>query len=222
MAKVLVVDDDVNMRTSISGLLEDMDHRVETAENGRLALELFGVSDYDLAVVDWQMPEMSGVELCSALRRTGSSCRILMLTGLNAETNKVQGLDAGADDYLTKPFNVPEFQARVRALLRRGQNIVEDVITVGSVSIDVSKRKVTKSGVTIDLKVKEFDLLAFLARNRGTVYSLDALIRYVWSSDEDVSYDAVRQCVKRVRTKLQDDANDSVISTVVGVGYKID
>ncbi|MDZ4832867.1 MAG: response regulator transcription factor [Candidatus Melainabacteria bacterium] len=221
MAKILVVEDDDNIRSSITDILEDMDHRVETSADGRNALELFGVAEFDLAVLDWNMPGMTGPELCSALRKTGSQCRILMLTGMNREEDKVHGLDSGADDYLTKPFLTSEFQARIRALLRRGANTIEETITLGGVTINSRQRRVLKNGVPVDLKVKEFDLLDFLARNRGTVYSLDALIRYVWSSDEDVSYDAVRQCVTRVRRKLDDDNSESLISTVVGIGYKI-
>jgi DNA-binding response OmpR family regulator len=221
MAKILVVEDDDNTRSTITGILEEMDHRVETCADGANALELFGVSEYDLAVVDWNLPGLTGPELCNALRKTGSQCRVLMLTGMSKEENKVQGLDAGADDYLTKPFMTAEFQARVRALLRRGANTIEETITIGSITINSRQRRVTKDAIPVDMKVKEFDLLDFLARNRGTVYSLDALIRYVWPSDEDVSYDAVRQCVKRVRRKIDDD-DGKVISTVVGIGYKID
>lgn len=221
MAKILVVEDDENIRSSIRDILEDMDHRVETSPDGRTALDLFGVAEFDLAILDWNMPGLTGPELCSALRKNGSQCRILMLTGMNREEDKVHGLDSGADDYLTKPFLTAEFQARIRALLRRGVTTIEETVTIGDVSVNSRQRRVLKGGVPVDLKVKEFDLLNFLARNRGTVYSLDALIRYVWPSDEDVSYDAVRQCVKRVRRKL-DDTDESLISTVIGVGYKID
>ncbi len=221
MTKILVVEDDETTRSSITDVLESMNCRVEATDDGQVALELCNVSTFDLAVIDWNLPGMTGLDLCKALRKNRSECRILMLTGKNTLDDKELGLDSGADDYVTKPFQIREFQARIRALLRRGQNTIEETIELGSIKIDSRKRKVFKDGVPVDMKMKEFDLLEFLARNKGNVYSLDALVGYVWSSDENVSFDAVRQCVKRIRQKLG-GAEDSTIRTVFGVGYKID
>lgn len=221
MAKILVVEDDLTTRSSITDILESMNCRVESTDNGEDALELCNVSRFDVVVIDWNLPGMSGIDLCKALSKMRSDCRILMLTGKQTLDDKEQGLDSGADDYVTKPFELREFQARIRALLRRSQKDAENIITLGEVRIDTLQRMVQKDGQPIVLKTKEFDLLEFLARNRGTVYSLDSLIRYVWSSDENVSYDAVRQCVKRIRQKIGGN-EESIISTVFGVGYKID
>ena len=221
MTKILVVEDDETTRTSITDILVSMNCRVESTDDGQVALELCNISSFDLAVIDWNLPGMTGLDLCKALRKSRSECRILMLTGKDAVEDKELGLDSGADDYVTKPFQIREFQARIRALLRRAPATVDEIMVLGNIKIDARRRKVLKNDIPIELKMKEFELLEFLARNRGTVYSLDALIGYVWSSDENVSYDAVRQCVKRIRQKLG-GLEESIINTVFGIGYKID
>lgn len=219
MAKILVVEDDPTTRASIVDILESMSCRVESTDSAEAALELCNISRFDVVVIDWSLPGMSGIDLCKSLNRLRSASRILMLTGKQTLDDKEEGLDSGADDYVTKPFELREFQARIRALLRRSQKDAECIIELGAVRIDTQTRMVHKAEQAIVLKTKEFDLLEFLARNRGTVYSLDSLIRHVWPSDENVTYDAVRKCVERIRQKI---AEESVISTVFGVGYKVD
>lgn len=222
MAKILLIEDDQTTRELVSELLEDESYNVEAVDNGKSALDLLAVSQYDLIIVDWGLPDMTGIDLCKKLRRENSTCGILMLTGRSQTLDKQFGLDSGADDYITKPFEEIEFLARIRALLRRGTASTNNTFKIGDITIDTNKRLVLVNNKTVELKSREFDLLEFLARNRGIVYSLDQLIQHVWLSDEMVSHDAVRQCVKRIRKKISIDNKESIIRTMVGAGYKIE
>ena len=222
MAKILVVEDEPTTRELVVELLENEGYSVESAGDGRSALDLLTISEFDVIIADWGLPDVSGIELCRQVRRSGSLCGILMLTGRSAVHHKENGLDSGADDYVTKPFEERELLARVRALLRRGKAVLDDSYTIGDIEIQLRSRRITRGGKLVDLNPKEFALLDFLLRNRGATFSLDALIRRVWSSEEFITRDAVRQCVRRIRQKLDRDGDDSIITTVTGIGYKIE
>ena len=222
MAKILIVEDDLAIRANLSDELEMEGYSVESVESAEAALELLSISDFDLTIIDWELPQMSGLELCGSMRRSGNRCGILFLTGRAAIRDKASGLDAGADDYLTKPFEAEELLARVRAILRRGKTSRSDEVQVGDIVVNLVTRSIAKDGQIVVLKAKEHQLVEFLVRHRGRLLSLDDLIRNVWSSDELVSYDAVRQCVKRVREKLDTPGKPSFISTVKGIGYIIE
>ncbi|MDZ4832256.1 MAG: response regulator transcription factor [Candidatus Melainabacteria bacterium] len=222
MAKVLIVEDDAALRLSVADELELEGYAVETVASAEAAIEILAISDFDLVVLDWELPNMSGLELCGSMRRSGKRCGILFLTGRFATRDKTSGLDAGADDYLTKPFEPDELLARVRAILRRGTANRDDQIQIGDIQINLVTRSILKNGTVVVLKAKEQQLVEFLVRHRGALFSLDDLIRNVWSSDELVSYDAVRQCVKRVREKLDAPGKPSFINTVKGIGYIVE
>jgi DNA-binding response OmpR family regulator len=222
MAKILVVEDEANVAAAIVDLLTFEHHMVEIANNGADALHLLKFSQFDLAILDWRLPVLDGLEVCKAYRARGGTIPILMLTGKTLGSEKALGLDSGADDYLTKPFEMGELAARTRALLRRPPTLTGNVLELNGLLLDRQNYKVTFNGEPIKLLPKEFDLLEFLMRHRDRVFSLDSLLLHVWASDADVSNDAVRQCIKRLRKKIEDAGCAPIIRSVYGVGYKLE
>jgi DNA-binding response OmpR family regulator len=222
MAKILVVEDNKDIADLVSQALGFENHAVEAVVDGQEGLERLQVYDYDMAILDWDLPGKSGVSVCKEYRTGGGAIPILMLTGKGKVSEKEEGLDAGADDYLTKPFNMRELTARVRSLLRRsGGRATANVLSVGDVSLDPQKYQVTRAGAAIKLVPKEFALLEFLMRNPNRVYSAEALFSHVWKADDEASPDIVRTHIKNLRKKLGGGAADSIIETVHGVGYRV-
>ncbi len=222
MAKILIVEDDRAFLANVADELEMNGYSVESVESAEAAIDVLAISDFDLIIIDWELPKMSGLELCGHMRRSGKRCGVLFLTGRSTTRDKASGLDAGADDYLTKPFEAEELLARVRSVLRRGKTSRSDEVQIGDIIFNLATRSIHKSNQVVSLKAKEHHLVEFLVRNRGCLFSLDDLIRNVWSSDELVTHDAVRQCVKRVREKLDTPGKPSFISTVKGIGYIVE
>jgi DNA-binding response OmpR family regulator len=222
MAKILVVEDETNVAAAIVDLLTYEHHIVETADNGADALHLLQLSQFDLAILDWRLPVMDGLEVCKTYRARGGTIPILMLTGKSLSAEKELGLDSGADDYLTKPFDMRELAARTRALLRRPPSLMGNVLEINGLVLDRQNYKVSFNDKPISLLPKEFDLLEFFMRHRNRVFSLDSLLEHVWASAADVSPDAVRQCIKRLRKKLEDAGCSPLIQSVYGVGYKLE
>jgi two-component system alkaline phosphatase synthesis response regulator PhoP len=226
----LVVEDEANIRelVTLHLKLEQIDS-VE-AERGDAGLDLARARAFDLIILDLMLPGIDGLTLCRAIRRESANVDtpILMLTARRDESDKVLGLDSGADDYLTKPFGVRELMARVRALLRRGPSSTGEGVTVGMrpltykhLQVDPSRRKVTVSGRDVDLTAQEFQLLHLLLSNPGIVFSREALLRRVWKDDTFVTVRSVDTLVKRLRKKIEEDAAEpTVILTVWGAGYK--
>src|SRR5271163_1793060 len=165
MARILVVDDDRNQLENVQDWLEHEQHVVETADCGERAEELLKAFSYDLCIFDWNMPSMTGVELLKRFRAAGGHTPVMMLTAKETADDKEEGLDAGADDYLTKPFNLKEFSARVRALLRRPQKSLGTVLRAQDIEIDTAAHKVTRARKEVELLPKEFALLEFLMRH---------------------------------------------------------
>jgi len=221
MAKILIVEDDADLRTAVVDWLELEHFTIETAADGRTGLDLMASSAFDLYIFDWDLPGISGIELCRTLRREQSRAPIMILTGKSNISEKEQGLDSGADDYLTKPFNMRELSARIRALLRRTSDGKTDLLQVRNLILDTQKYKVSKDGQDIHLLPKEFGLLELLMRHPDSVFSTDALIQRVWASDSDATAEAVRTCVKRLRKKLEDEGAQPLIETVHRVGYRL-
>jgi DNA-binding response OmpR family regulator len=226
---VLVVEDETNIRelVCLHLKLEELDY--EQAADGAKGLELAKRKKFDLVILDLMLPGLDGVTVCRAIRRDSpnSSTPILMLTARREESDKVVGLDSGADDYLTKPFGVRELMARVRALLRRGTQTSRldgngaRPVTYKHIEIDPSRRGVTAGDRQIELTTNEFQLLYVLLSSPGIVFSREALLRKVWKDDTFVTVRSVDTLVKRVRKKIEDDpAEPSVILTVWGAGYK--
>jgi DNA-binding response OmpR family regulator len=222
MAKVLIVEDDTATSSEIAEVLTLDNHTIENTDNGTIALGLLEISRFDLIILDWSLHGQSGLEVLEQFRKAGGATPILMLTGRNQITDKEQGFDAGADDYLTKPFHIKELRARVKALLRRGRELTDDRIEFRHIVLDIPAQRVFIDEQEVQLMAREFALLALLLKNRERIFSLDALISSVWASDEDVTHDAVRQCVTRIRKKIDRQGEPSIITTLAGQGYKIE
>ena len=222
MAKILLADDDTELTEGLCDWLSDEDHVVDTAENGEDALALMQRFPYDLIILDWKMPGLTGVEVCNRYRKDGGVAPIIMLTAKGEIADKEQGLDSGADDYLVKPFQPRELSARIRALMRRPRSVEASVLQVGNISMDPDAFKVTRSGHEVQLSKKEFALLELFMRNPGHVFSIDALIDKIWASEKEASPDTVRVHLTRLRGKIEIDGLPTLIKTVHGVGYKLD
>lgn len=221
MPKALVVEDDKLMALTISDALTDEHFTVELVHDGQEALFRLKSFPYDIIVLDWELPIMTGIEVCRAFRETGGTTPILFLTGKNAEMDKVTGLDSGADDYLLKPYSIPELCARLRALLRRTGNQKTAVLKGGDVSLDTRTCEVTVGGKQISLLPKELAILEFLLRHPRQFFTTKALIGRVWSSESEVSEETLRSNISRLRSKLDGaDGHKSCIETERGLGYK--
>lgn len=205
----------------LSDYLSQDGHAIDPAPDGATALELIKSFEYELIIIDVELPDMSGLSICDCFRRSGGATPILMLTGRSSIEDKETGLDSGADDYLTKPFNARELSARIRALLRRPAAVSANLIEIGDLVIDIATKTVTCQGQPVRLLPKEFAILVFLLRNRNQVFNADMLLERVWPMEVESSPEAVRQCVKRLREKIDIKGRPSVITTVKGFGYTI-
>lgn len=219
MAKIIVVEDDDVCAGVIEDLLTHQGHTIEVAAEGTEALDRLRLYHYDLAILDWDLPKMSGVTICQSVRQRGLKLPILMLTGKGRIVDKEEGFDAGVDDYLTKPFDGKELLLRIRALLRRPVDYTGDNLTVGELHLDQAKRQISVTGVPVNLLPREYALLEFFMRHPNQVFSLDDLLNQVWSSESETSPDGIRKCVERIRKKIDSPGKNSVIETVHRVGY---
>ena len=221
MTKVLVVEDDPEIALSVRDWLLMEQYVVDVVSDGNEGLDRLKHYHYELVVLDVNLPGMNGMEVCAAYRKSGGKAYVLMLTGQGGVLDKEKGLDAGADDYLTKPFHPRELSARLRALMRRASRVAAatGVIKIGEVELDPQRRVVTKSGTEVHLLPKEFALLEFLMRNPGQVFSQEALLDRVWSSESDVAPDTVRVHIRKLRSKLDSNDGSSLIRTVHREGY---
>ncbi len=222
MAKILLVEDEQDLAHLIRNWLQREHHLVEMANDGYDALCNMEINKYDVIILDIMLPGMSGLEVCRQYRKSKGTTPILMVTAKNSIDDKELGLDAGADDYLTKPFHLKEVAARVRALLRRGISLPSNTLSIRDIVIDPVDYKVTKSGQEIHLLPQEFRLLEFLVRHPNQVFSAEELLGSVWESDTPAMLDTVRGHIKRIRKKLDTPGNSSIIANVYGLGYKIE
>lgn len=222
MAKILVVEDEHDLAMPIKDWLTREQHVVEVVDNGIDALDRLKVYKYDVVVLDLMLPGMSGIEVCRRYRSEGGGSSILMLTSKNTVEDKEFGLDAGADDYLTKPFHLKELSARIRALLRRHTQSNSRELRAGDLVLDIVSRTVMMGGTEVHFVPREFSLLEFLMRHPNQVFSAEALLDRVWASDTMASPDTIRTYIKILRKKLGSEGKDSLIRTVHGVGYKLE
>lgn len=222
MAKVLLADDDRSLLESVSAWLEHQKWTVDQASGGAKAREYMTQIQYDVLVVDWSMPEITGIELCQWHRSCGGLTPILILSGKDAVTDKERGLDSGADDYLTKPFEMRELTARLNTLLRRTTAILGSGAKIGPISMDSTTHKVFIDSKELKLTATEFSVLEFLGRHPNQVFSAEALIARVWKPPSNVSVETVRVYVKRLREKLNECGYPKLLVNVHGVGYKFD
>lgn len=224
MAKILLVEDDTGLSTLIEQWLTDEHHAIELAFDGNEGWDRLTLCEYDLVILDWNLPFISGVDLCKRYRQQHGLVPIIMLTGRSAITEKEEGLDSGADDYLTKPFDMKELSARIRALLRRPRSLVSNLLSVRDITLDPTKYRVTKSGQDVRLVPQDFALLEFLMRHPDEVFSTDTLLKRVWSSESEATGEALRTSVKRLRQKLDNedaDIDGSFIENIPRIGYRI-
>ena len=219
MAKILLVEDDLKLAAAISRALESDLHAVEVVNSGLDGLDRLMNYTFDVAILDWVLPEIPGVAICTQFRAGGGTTPILMLTGKSAIGDISKGLDAGADDYLVKPFNPVELNARVRALLRRLPRFNTSTFNCGDLTLCIKTHRVSRGGEDIHLVPKEFALLEFFMRHPNQVFSTDSLLERVWPADAEVSPSLVKTYIAKLRSKLDRDGDESIIRTVHGLGY---
>lgn len=218
MAKILLVEDNDDLANSVRTYLLFEHHTVEHINDGQKAADHLRAFQYDLILLDWNLPNKNGIDILKRFRELGGKTPVLMLTGHDTVDEKEAGLDSGADDYLTKPFQMKELGARVRALLRRPAAISStNTLQAGKITIDTQKYRVTIDGQPITLVPREFQLLEFFMRHPNQVFSPEALLDRVWPSDSEASTEALRTALKRLRKKV--DPEGDLIRTVHGVGY---
>ena len=224
MKKVLVVDDETLIVKGIKFSLEQDDMQVDCAYDGEEALTLAQQNEYDMVLLDIMLPKMTGLEVCQQIREF-SDVPIIMLTAKGDDMDKILGLEYGADDYITKPFNILEVKARIKAIMRRNGKKTEAPapvrkITVGDLSLDSDSRRVFISGVEVNLTAKEFDVLELLVFNPTKVYSRESLLKIVWGSDYPGDVRTVDVHIRRLREKIEDNPGEpKYIHTKWGVGY---
>ncbi len=221
--KILVVDDEKVLVKGIKFNLENEGYQVEVGYDGEQAVELARNGNFDLIILDLMMPKIDGLQACMRIREF-SNVPVIMLTARSEDTDKIIGFECGADDYITKPFNILELKARIRAMLRRaGTTAQKDKsarIEVGHIVLDTDERSAFRDGTSVDLTAKEFDLMELLIRNPGRVYSRENLLNIVWGYEYAGEYRTVDVHIRRLREKLElDPANPEYILTKWGVGY---
>ncbi len=223
MAKILVVDDERVLVKGIKFNLENEGYQVQVGYDGEEAVELAREGGFDLIILDLMMPGIDGLQACMRIREF-SNVPIIMLTARSEDSDKIMGFECGADDYITKPFNILELKARVRALLRRANTVGQmrgaGRLEVGHIRLDTSERVAWKDDVPVDLTAKEFDLMELLMKNPGRVYSRENLLNVVWGYEYIGDFRTVDVHIRRLREKLElDPANPEYIRTKWGVGY---
>ena len=224
MPKILVVDDERVMVKGIKFNLENEGYQVETGSDGEEAVDKARTGQFDLIILDLMMPKIDGLQACMKIREF-SNVPVIMLTAKGEDADKIIGFECGADDYITKPFNILELKARIRALLRRAASSAQqqreaDRLTQGSITLDVAERAAWRDGKPVELTAKEFDLMALLMQNPGRVYSRENLLNLVWGYEYIGEFRTVDVHIRRLREKLEPDpASPEHILTKWGVGY---
>lgn len=222
--KILVVDDEVLLVKGVKFNLENEGYTVETAYDGEAAVELAKNNDFDLIILDLMMPKIDGLSACMKIREF-SNVPIIMLTAKSEDADKIMGFESGADDYITKPFNILELKARIRAMLRRAgasaqKEVRRTLLTAGHISLDSEQRVAIRDGETVELTAKEFDLLELLMKNPRRVYSRENLMDLVWGYTYAGDFRTVDVHIRRLREKLEKNpAEPELIMTKWGVGY---
>ena len=218
--RLLLIEDDAALRLPLARQLEAEGYRVDHAGDGEEGLFLAREYPFDLAIVDLGLPKLNGLTIVQRLRAAGSAMPILILTARGTWQDKVTGLEAGADDYVVKPFDYPELAARVKALLRRSLKAVNDVLTLGPVSIDYSAQAVTLNGKPLELTAFEYRMLEFLVRERARIVPKQELSDYLYPHGDDRDSNVLEVLIGRLRRKLDPDGRLAPIETVRGRGYR--
>jgi two-component system OmpR family response regulator len=218
--RILVVEDDTVLAAALTRALNQTAYTVDLAENGSEANSALDSAEYDLVVLDLALPKVDGLAVLGRLRDRRVRVPVLVLSARDSLEDRVKGLDAGADDYMTKPFDLPEFEARVRALLRRGQNHATNLVRHGRLELDLGARRVFHDGKPIDFSLREYAVMEILMSRQGKVVTKEQMFDRLFGWGEDVGTNAVEVCVHRVRKKLEPCGIE--IRTVRGMGYLIE
>ncbi|GGO86284.1 transcriptional regulatory protein TcrA [Nocardioides phosphati] len=222
--QILIAEDDPRLGPLLVDAFTEEGWTAELVADGRAAYQraLPGGLPYDALLLDWMLPQMSGVTVCRRLRDAGVTTPVLLLTARGAVDDRIEGLDAGADDYLPKPFDLGELLARLRALHRRSQREAPPVLTVGDLVVDTAARTASRGEVPIDLSVREFDILAVLVANAGRVVSRFDLFDRVWDGETDIASNVMDVHLARIRAKIDRPFGTDTITTVRGAGFRVD
>ena len=219
--RILVTEDEKDLADALARGLQRQGYAVDVAYDGEESLRLAEVNEYDLVVLDLNLPKVDGMEVCKRLRSSGSSIGILMLTARTSLENRVEGLDRGADDYLVKPFHFPELLARIRAILRREGEQRKIILRVGDLVLDPNAHRVSFRDNNVILTAKEFGILEYLIRNVGCVVSQEELLEHVWGEDANMFTQSIKVHMNNVRKKLDAAGGEGLIITIKGKGYMI-
>ena len=218
---ILLVEDDLAQLEPLQTALSQVGHIVDGVEDGAIAQWLIEEKSYDLLILDWMLPKISGVELCRQYRSLGNTAPVLMLTAKDTTADKVDGLDAGADDYIVKPVDILELLARVRALGRRSPLWTGDILNLGSLQLDLTSLHLKRKEAAIQLSVREFQLMEYLMRHPQQVLSRDQIEQALWSWGSEPESNAVTTLVRRVRQRLDAVGAKDWLETVYGMGYRL-
>lgn len=222
MPSVLLVEDDEALAETLREFLILEGLKTTIVGDGTEAVKTFEKEKFDLLILDVELPGLTGLEVCKRFRDSGGTAPVLMLTGRASIDDRIAGLEVGADDYLTKPFHPTELSARVRAVLRRSGDFLDGgVLKAGNISLDSVRQQVRKNQELVHIPRMEFALLEFFMRHPNKIFSAEDLLNGVWPADAARSPETIRNCIKRIRSRIDDQDQDSIILTVHGVGYKL-
>ena len=220
MARILLVEDDRQLAFIVVQTLEAHNHVVDSVHDGDEGLNFALGKAFDLLILDWELPGVSGLDICERYRAGGGKAPILFLTGKTDIDNRVDALDTGADDYICKPYSRQEFVARIKAILRRPPEETESTFSIGEVTLNYDTKNATIGERTVSLSRSEFDLLNYFLQSPGRIFGYDEIIEKVSHTDGEITRKSVRQLVARLRNKIDESEDDSFIETVKGEGYR--
>lgn len=220
--RVLVVEDEKDLNSIICSKLVKEGYNVDACYDGQAALDYMEAENYDGAIIDIMIPNKDGITVLREMRNAGIQVPVLFLTAKTETQDIVRGLDAGASDYMTKPFEFSELMARLRVMLRTQNPVNENVITCGSLVVDMNNRQAIRDGKVIDLTVREYAILEYLARNRNVVVTREQIRVNIWNIDDDVNSNVIDVYIRYLRRKIDDNYEEKLIHTIRGVGYKLE
>lgn len=220
--RILVVEDEKDLNSIICSKLVKEGYNVDACYDGQAALDYMEAENYDGAIMDIMIPNKDGITVLREMRNAGIQVPVLFLTAKTETQDIVRGLDAGASDYMTKPFEFPELMARLRVMLRTQNQVNENVITCGSLVVDMNNRQAIRDGKVIDLTVREYAILEYLARNRNMVVTREQIRVNIWNIDGDVNSNVIDVYIRYLRRKIDDNYEEKLIHTIRGVGYKLE